>query len=91
MPDLTDAELFDFDKNRLAHWDEARVAEALEEFPELYRNHLTIAIWMQGWAERLEEDADSEFARGYARAVREVTAHLRQADLVPGGALLLEI
>lgn len=43
MP-LTDDELFDFDRSRLAEGNEKRAAQALERVPELYRNHLQVTV-----------------------------------------------
>lgn len=84
----------DFDSERLAMYEEGRVREALTEHPSLYINHLEIAQHLSGWAERLEEDArpalDPEFTKGYVEALREVAAHLRQADYAPGGGFLRE-
>ena len=86
-------DLFDFDTNRLADYDPARVRRALREHPAVYVSHLQVAQWIEGWAERLEERSASELHdhRGSGQALREVAAHLRQADLVPGGPLLKEI
>ncbi|MGY1641052.1 hypothetical protein ACI782_07950 [Geodermatophilus sp. SYSU D00703] len=71
-------DLFDFDPGRLADYDPARVRKALREHSAIYVNHLGVAQWLQGWAERLEEraetrDEDSDFSK----ALREVAAHLR--------------
>lgn len=90
---LIDQELLDFDTRILAHWDEARVEQALRETPELYRNHLVIARWLDDWIEGLEDQADHTDDRvndGFIAALREVRAHLRQADLVPAGILYEE-
>jgi hypothetical protein len=83
--------LFDFDTDRLAGYDPVRVDRALREHSAIYVNHLQVAQWLQGWAERLDEQADSRRDdTDFIRALREVAAHLRQADLVPGGPLLDE-
>ena len=84
-------DLFDFDTERLADYDPARVREALREHPAVYVNHLQVAQWIQGWAERLEEGSNQIHDHTqFAKALREVSAHLRQADLVPDGPLLKE-
>ncbi|MEU0236772.1 hypothetical protein ABZ234_03710 [Nocardiopsis sp. NPDC006198] len=80
----SDEELLDFDKERLAAWEPKRVENVLiGEDGDLYRNHLVIAKWLDQWAEGLPEEGDED----YRQALREVGAHLRQADLVPGGVL----
>jgi hypothetical protein len=91
MP-LSDEELFDLDTSDLANWDEERSRAALSEFGDLFRNQLIVARFLQRWADRLEggPDGERDFQRGYRRALREVAAHLRQADLVPGGVLYEE-
>jgi hypothetical protein len=91
---LTDEELFDFDRKRLDGYQERWVNEVLETMPDLYRNHLTVAKWIDHWRDGLEDATNSPSAKGYEAhyegmvdALREIAAHLRQADLVPGGIL----
>jgi hypothetical protein len=87
---VPDEVLLDFDTSRLANWDAARAAQLLEEQPELYRNHLVAARWISGYGDRIEEDEEDEPAEqrnGYVAALRDLAAHLRQGDLVPGGVL----
>jgi hypothetical protein len=93
--DITDEQLLDFDKERLAHWrpeDAERVLAG--DDADLYRNHLAIAKWIDGYAERLEDgefaEKPTEFNRGYVKGIREIAAHLRQADLMPEGLLIKE-
>jgi hypothetical protein len=88
MTEPTDAELLDFDGSRLEDWSEDTARRLLEEQPVIYRNHLEIAKWIDGWVERMHRDARDEFQAGYEKGVREIAAHLRQGDLVPQGALL---
>jgi hypothetical protein len=87
---LADEELFDFDKSRLADWDEERASSALRQAPDLYRNHLTIAKWIDAWINRMERDSslEREQAEGFVAALGEVAAHLRQTDFLPFGSLL---
>ena len=90
MP-LTDDDLFDFDHGRLADFDLSEAKRQLAEKGEVYRAQLVAAHWIEGWRERLEEDEsptkNEEWSDGYVTALREVTAHLRQGDLIPGGIL----
>ena len=90
MAGPTDEELLDFDASRMANFDAERAAELLAEQRDLYRNHLIVARWICGWADRMEEDGElgSQDQRdSFVLALREVAAHLRQGDLVPGGVL----
>jgi hypothetical protein len=95
---LTDEELFDFDRKRLDGYQEKWVNEVLETMPDLYRNHLTVAKWIDHWREGLEEAATSPTAGGFedhykgmVEVLLEIAAHLRQADLVPGGILYEDV
>ncbi|TXL91591.1 hypothetical protein [Streptomyces sp. IB2014 016-6] len=90
---MNDEQLLNFDKERLAHWDEERAARALSGANSaIYRNHLEIAQWIDGWIERMEEGdvgrRTPEHQSGLVAGVREIAAHLRQADFVPDGDLL---
>ncbi len=80
----TDRELFEFDKSCLACWDPARACVALRDEGALYRNHLLVARWLEDYADRLADDHEHD---GYVLGVRDICAHLRQADFVPGGVL----
>ncbi|MEU9557985.1 hypothetical protein [Streptomyces fumanus] len=88
----TDEQLLDFDKDRLADWNPERAADALAgEFGALYRNHLEIAQWIDGWIENMGErqtNSNAKYQEGFVQGLREVAAHLRQTDLLPGGVLL---
>jgi hypothetical protein len=93
MP-LTDDELFDFDRSRLARWDKEQSDQALKAMPDLYRNHLTIAKWIDYWREGLEKWSqsptnirDDEYYKGMFQALRDIAAHLRQTDFLPGSIL----
>jgi hypothetical protein len=90
---LSDDELFDFDHSRMANWSGERAHDTLARLPDLYRNHLTIAKMLDQWIERMESDfsRSGEYTDGCVQGYREVAAHLRQADLVPGAELYDEI
>ncbi len=94
---LTDQQLLDFDESRLADYDRTRALDALARFGDGFRFQLVAARHISGWADRTEEaigtllhsrseDAD----RAFVSALREVAAHLRQCDYVPGGAFFEE-
>lgn len=89
----SDEQLLDFDTDRLTHWRPEDAERALSgDDAKLYRNHLAIALWIDGYAERLQggefAENPSDFNRGYLEGVRELAAHLRQCDLLPEGVLL---
>lgn len=87
---VSDDRLLDFDASRLVHWDTTDVKRLLAEYPELYRNHLGIAKLLDSWVDRLDADDDGNNA-GFAQALREVAAHLRQGDLLPSGVLYRQL
>ena len=84
-------DLFDFDTYRLANYDPARIRRALREHSAIYVNHLQVAQWIEQWGEGLGERSGSYDQSEVVEALHEVIAHLRQADLVPGGPLLSEM
>jgi len=86
---LDDAELTAFDHATLAHDDAARTEELLAAQPELFRNHLVVARWLDGWAGEVAADGalPAERREGIVQGLTQVAAHLRQGDLLPGGAL----
>lgn len=94
MP-LTDEDLFAFDHDELANFDLAKAQRTLEEQPEAYRAQLVAALWIDGWRERIalhEKSSsitghDETWLEGFDYAAREMAAHLRQGDLLPGGVL----
>lgn len=77
-------DIFDFDTDNLARFEESRMNAALISEPTTYLNHLRIAKWIDGVVTDREADDDPE----YARALREIAAHLRQGDLLDSGILL---
>jgi hypothetical protein len=91
---LSDDQLFDFDRKRLADFDIKRAQRVLDEQRDVYRAQLVAARWIDGWRERTAEQRGSPTAHpadwydGFDQALREVAAHLRQGDLLPGGGIL---
>jgi TIR domain len=87
---VDDGKLFDFDATRLADFSIARAYRFLEQHGELYRAQLVIALWLDGWRERMDarswDDTPSEDAFDYA--VRKI--HLRQGDFLPAGVFYRE-
>ena len=88
---LSDDQLLDFDAGMYASYDDAKARDALAgENADAYRAQLVAARWIEGWRQRTlaEEPAGPEdWVKGWDEALREVVAHLRQGDLIPGGIL----
>jgi hypothetical protein len=90
---LTNKDLFDFDHARLADFDLARERQKLADQGPAYRAQLVTAKWIDGWRERMAKQKESPTAHdedwyeGFDFAAREMAAHLRQGDLLPGGIL----
>lgn len=87
---FTDDELLEFDRARVAHLDEDAIRSLLVEQPQLFRDHLAIAKWIDHWSERMEADPSlsDEYHEGFVAGIREIAKHLRLGDLVPGGSLM---
>lgn len=65
-------------------------------FPELYRNHLGVASFVEDWADRVAGDVahdvgltshDQDYLVGYHQALADMAHHLRHGDCLPGGPL----
>ncbi|MDT0387851.1 hypothetical protein [Streptomyces dubilierae] len=84
---FSDDERFSFDKEEI-DWQPQRSQDALEgPYRDVYLNHLDLAVVLTQWAKNVRElpdYGDSKRYDGYADALDEVAAHLRQADYVPG-------
>ena len=86
---LSDDELLDFDMKRLGGM--RRVPrQILEEHGDVYRAQLVMARWLDGYRERRAEhrsSRDEAFEDGAEDTLRDIAAHLRQGDFLPGGRL----
>jgi hypothetical protein len=90
--DENDERLLDFDKTEI-DWRPERAAEALAgPYADIYRNHLAIARWIDGYAQRTQAQDIAPTARehqeGFVEGVLWMAAFLRQGDLLPDGHLL---
>lgn len=85
-------DIFHFDAEDLATYDQSAIDKILIEQAALYINHLRIARHVANWASRLDKSGavNEDFQRGYQQALREIAAHLRQGDYVEGGRLIIE-
>lgn len=85
---LTDQELLAFDRSKLADGDTVDFEQQLGEYGDRYRDHLMIANWIAGWEHRLSERRpnDPDWDAAFRSGLRQVTAHLRQGDFLPGRA-----
>jgi len=88
-------DVFDFDDSELMDYNSETIDKVLIEQPALYINHLRIARSLDAWAKRLETGDlstgpfdEDKYQQGWARALQEIAAHLRQAEYVEGGYLL---
>jgi hypothetical protein len=87
-----DDELLEFDPSRMPDFDRLKALEALEEHGEVFRAQLVAARWIDGWRRRLEAHrggptSSADFDDGVDFALREIVAHLRLGDFLPGGRL----
>jgi hypothetical protein len=91
-PDHT---LLDFDTAELVSYRPERTDELLGSYPEGFRAQLVVAKHLDNWADRVEERAgpaaNRAFQVGFISGLREVAAHLREGDLLPGGVFYEEM
>ncbi|MFI0141554.1 hypothetical protein [Streptomyces luteogriseus] len=90
--DENDERLLDFDKTEI-DWRPERATEALAgPYADIYRNHLAIARWIDGYAQRYQANTlatgSPEHNEGFVEGVLWMAASLRQGDLLPDGHLL---
>lgn len=78
--------LFDFDENGLECYNAREIDALLRSQPATYINHLRMASKLSEWASDIP--LKGKFEEGYAKALREVAAHLRQGDFAEGGVML---
>ncbi len=81
--------LFDFDHDDYRDWNQQASDLLLVEQPDVYRNHLAIANWLQEFAAKtnMVQDFDMEWREGHMAALHDIAAHLRKGDFVPGHAM----
>jgi hypothetical protein len=77
---------------RLAGYDTGDGRRLLHEHGEVYRAQLVAACWLKGYrTRRLSEAPPAAWSPDHEdpwdEAMRDVIAHLRQGDFVPGGQL----
>jgi hypothetical protein len=78
--DRSDDALLDFDTEAL-ELDIDDVRALLARHPTTYRNHLTIAKFIEGWIARITNDAKpNRFNEGFVEALLEMADHLRGGD-----------
>jgi|SRR5215216_366391 len=91
MP-MTDDELLDFDAEGIPDYEPEQARRNLEEHGDAFRYQLIVARHLQDWAARAEvtkrsPTTDISWVDGQARTLREVAAHLRAGQYLPGGSL----
>jgi hypothetical protein len=81
LVDRSEDALLHFDLEELEHDDIEHARALLESHPTIYKNHLTIAQFIEGWMSRIADDAEpGEFIDGFVQALREIAGHLRDGD-----------
>jgi hypothetical protein len=88
----SDSDLLRFDRKRMPNFKLAKARRTLAgRHGGLYRNHLVVAHFIDGWRERTLRPRllprPRDWQQGFEYAMREVAAHLRQGDFLPGGIL----
>ena len=89
--------IFGFNETLLANYQPENIDKILIEQPTVYVNHLRVAHNLDAQADRLAEGKFSgpggfesdKYQQGYAQALREISAHLRQGNYVEGGYLMV--
>ena len=90
---LSDNELLNFDATKLGLADAGDARRLLREHGDVFRAQLVAARWIDGYRERRAKDSvsrigsDSRFEAGAEDTLRDIAAHLRQGDFLPGGRL----
>jgi hypothetical protein len=83
--DRSDDSLLDFGLD-LAHGHEG-AQDLLRLHPTIYRNHLAIAKFLDGWIDRVWRDAEvGAFEIAYVQALLEITDRLRAGDFTDAPA-----
>jgi hypothetical protein len=90
---LSDEQLLDFNPDRLAAFDYEEAWKRLEEHGDVYRAQLVGARCLAGYRRRRLADHQApplgfsqDYTDGWDEAMRDVIAHLRQGDFLPGSA-----
>ena len=91
---LTDDELLGFHGGSVPAAEQAEAQRLLEEHGDVYRAQLVAAHWLEAgrkrrqvsneeiaWPRRTSSDHDA----GFEQATKEMIAHLRHGDFLPGG------
>jgi hypothetical protein len=94
---LSDNDLLDFDASTLARADAGDARLLLREHGDVFRAQLVTARWLEGYLRRRQEshgarpagpsNHSADHEDGFEEGMRDVIAHLRQGDFLPGGAL----
>jgi len=92
---LDDNELLNFDTTRSAMADAGDARGLLHKHGDVFRAQLVAARWLESYLERRPEERQAIMAgshtqdheEGFEKAMRDLIAHLRQVDLLPGARL----
>jgi hypothetical protein len=76
------------------HWTRGDAAKALEIHGEVYRAQLVAAHFAERWCEEqlahereMPVGRSADYLAGFEMGLRDMAAHLRKGDLLPGGTL----
>jgi hypothetical protein len=89
---LSDKELLNIDEKRVPNYDRAKARRTLKKHGDAFRYQLVAARQLEKWADMDDvtmssPTTDKAWVDGHRRALREVAAHLRLGEYVPGGRL----
>lgn len=94
---LDDNDLLDFDASNMPMHEAGEARRLLHEYGDAFRYQLVAARWIEGYAIRRLVNSDTpalvaiegheRFEGGAQDALRDIAAHLRQGDFMPGGPL----
>ena len=88
---LSDDDLLDFDHEQIIHFDVDQARRALAEHGNTYRAQLVAARWLDEWRRRQQRNLrvrrSDDYCKGFDSGLREVIAHLRKGDFLPGATL----
>lgn len=85
---LTDDELLDFDHSNIPRFDPVNAERLLYEQRDVYRPQLVAARYLTDLADKGHQGVaqGEQWIAGWDFALRDVAAHLRQGDFLPGGS-----
>jgi hypothetical protein len=90
---LTDDQLLDFDPKTATDFKLDEALQKLDDLGEVFRAQLVAARAIARWADGIESGRSltpDHWQEGVVHGYRDIVAHLRQGDFLPGGAVYEE-